>query len=52
VDVVVALGSNLGDRRAHLHWAVDRLRDRLSDLRVSSYIETEPVGVPTRSRRI
>jgi 2-amino-4-hydroxy-6-hydroxymethyldihydropteridine diphosphokinase len=46
VRVVVALGSNLGDRRGHLHWAVDRLRDLLSDLRVSSYIETEPVGVP------
>ena len=45
-SVVVALGSNLGDRRAHLDWAVDRLRDLLSDLRVSSYIETEPVGVP------
>ena len=46
VDVVVALGSNLGDRRTHLDWAVDHLRDRLSDFCVSSYIETEPVGVP------
>jgi 2-amino-4-hydroxy-6-hydroxymethyldihydropteridine diphosphokinase len=46
VRVVVALGSNLGDRRGHLDWAVDRLRALLSDLRVSSYIETEPVGVP------
>lgn len=44
--VVVALGSNLGDRREHLDWAVERLRALLSDLRVSSYIETEPVGVP------
>jgi 2-amino-4-hydroxy-6-hydroxymethyldihydropteridine diphosphokinase len=46
VRVVVALGSNLGDRREHLDWAVERLRALLSDLRVSSYIETEPVGVP------
>jgi 2-amino-4-hydroxy-6-hydroxymethyldihydropteridine diphosphokinase len=46
VRVVVALGSNLGDRRGHLDWAVERLRHLLSDLRVSSYIETEPVGVP------
>jgi 2-amino-4-hydroxy-6-hydroxymethyldihydropteridine diphosphokinase len=46
VRVVVALGSNLGDRRGHLDWAVERLRPLLSDLRVSSYIETEPVGVP------
>ncbi len=44
--VVVALGSNLGDRRGHLDWAVERLRHLLSGLRVSSYIETEPVGVP------
>jgi 2-amino-4-hydroxy-6-hydroxymethyldihydropteridine diphosphokinase len=46
VRVVVALGSNLGDRRGHLDWAVERLRHLLSGLRVSSYIETEPVGVP------
>jgi len=42
----IALGSNLGDRRAHLEWAVDRLRELLSDLRVSSFIETEPVDMP------
>jgi 2-amino-4-hydroxy-6-hydroxymethyldihydropteridine diphosphokinase len=42
----IALGSNLGDRRAHLEWAVDRLRELLTNLRVSSLIETEPVDVP------
>ena len=42
----IALGSNLGDRRAHLEWAVDRLRELLTNLRVSSFIETEPVDVP------
>lgn len=42
----IALGSNLGDRRAHLERAVDRLREVLSNLRVSSFIETEPVDVP------
>jgi 2-amino-4-hydroxy-6-hydroxymethyldihydropteridine diphosphokinase len=46
VRVVVALGSNLGDRRGHLDWAVDRLRGLLTNLRVSSYLETDPVGVP------
>ncbi|MCC7418085.1 MAG: 2-amino-4-hydroxy-6-hydroxymethyldihydropteridine diphosphokinase [Acidobacteria bacterium] len=42
--VAVALGSNLGDRRAHLDYAVSRLRQILTDLRVSCYVETEPVG--------
>lgn len=42
--VAVALGSNLGDRQAHLDFAVARLRLTLSDLRLSSIIETEPVG--------
>ena len=44
--VAVALGSNLGDRRTHLDFAVSRLRDLLSDLRVSSYHETDPVDAP------
>ena len=44
--VALALGSNLGDRRAHLMWAVDRLGAVLSGLRASFFIETEPVDVP------
>jgi 2-amino-4-hydroxy-6-hydroxymethyldihydropteridine diphosphokinase len=43
--VAVALGSNLGDRRAHLDYAVGRLRSLLDDLRVSTYHETDPVGL-------
>ena len=46
--VAIALGSNLGDRRAHLDYAVSRLRESISNLRVSSYHETEPVGVAGR----
>ena len=46
-ETVIALGSNLGDRRAHLEWAIDRLRGLLTNLRVSSFIETEPVDVPS-----
>jgi 2-amino-4-hydroxy-6-hydroxymethyldihydropteridine diphosphokinase len=45
-EVAIALGSNLGDRRGHLAWAVDALAARLADLRVSAVIETEPFGVP------
>jgi 2-amino-4-hydroxy-6-hydroxymethyldihydropteridine diphosphokinase len=43
--VAIALGSNLGDRRAHLDHAVGRLRQLLRDLHVSRYHETTPVGV-------
>ena len=42
----IALGSNLGDRDAHLAWAVERLAEHLTDLRLSSILETEPVDVP------
>jgi 2-amino-4-hydroxy-6-hydroxymethyldihydropteridine diphosphokinase len=44
--VAIALGSNLGDRRAHLDFAVARLTDAIQNLLVSSYHETEPVDVP------
>jgi 2-amino-4-hydroxy-6-hydroxymethyldihydropteridine diphosphokinase len=43
--VAVALGSNVGDRSSHLTFAVERLRGLLSAFRVSSFIETAPVGV-------
>ena len=44
--VALALGSNLGDRRAHLQWAVDELRRLLRNVRASEPIETEPEDVP------
>ena len=44
--VAVALGSNLGDRRGHLDYAVTRLRSILQGIRVSSYVETVPADVP------
>ena len=47
---VVALGSNQGDRCAHLVYAVSRLRKLLSDLRVSSFLETEPLEVEPQPR--
>ena len=43
--VAISLGSNLGDRRAHLEYAIDALRLDLSDVSVSSFLETTPVGV-------
>ena len=46
VIAAVGLGSNLGDRAAHLNFAVSRLRPLLGDLRVSRFYETVPVGAP------
>jgi 2-amino-4-hydroxy-6-hydroxymethyldihydropteridine diphosphokinase len=43
--VAIALGSNLGDRRAHLDFAASRLSSSFANLRVSQYHETRPVGV-------
>jgi 2-amino-4-hydroxy-6-hydroxymethyldihydropteridine diphosphokinase len=45
IRVAIALGSNLGDRASHLSFAVERLRTALRDFRVSSFIDTNPVGV-------
>lgn len=49
--VAVALGSNLGDRAAHLDYAVSRLAPFLASLRVSSYHDTDPVGTPDPQAR-
>jgi len=46
VPVAVALGSNLGDRVAHLSWAVAELAQLVDRLRVSSFEWTAPVDVP------
>ena len=43
--VAIALGSNLGDRRAHLEYAIDALRLDLTEISVSTFHETQPVGV-------
>jgi 2-amino-4-hydroxy-6-hydroxymethyldihydropteridine diphosphokinase len=44
--VAIGIGTNLGDRREQMAFAVERLTELLGDLRVSSVIETEPVGAP------
>ena len=42
--MAVALGSNLGPRREHLLYAVERLRPILAGLLVSDFIDTAPHG--------
>ena len=41
----ISLGSNIGDRRAHLDYAIDALQLDLTDLSASPFVETQPVGV-------
>lgn len=47
--VVIALGSNLGDRRWHLSRALHALRSVVHVVRVSSFHETEAVDSPPGS---
>ena len=42
--VAIALGSNLGDRRAALAFASERLTSLLTEAVLSDIIETDPVG--------
>ena len=49
--VAIALGSNLGDRRAHLDFAIAELSKLLTDVRVSSIIESDPLDVPDEQPR-
>jgi 2-amino-4-hydroxy-6-hydroxymethyldihydropteridine diphosphokinase len=44
--VAIALGSNLGDRAAHLAWALEALGRHLTELRASPLEETAPLDVP------
>jgi 2-amino-4-hydroxy-6-hydroxymethyldihydropteridine diphosphokinase len=46
----VAVGSNLGNRRANLEAAIDLVLPHLRSALVSSFIETEPVGVGDQPR--
>ncbi len=48
--VYLALGSNLGDRRANLGAAVERLREHVTIEALSSLYETEPAYVTDQPR--
>jgi 2-amino-4-hydroxy-6-hydroxymethyldihydropteridine diphosphokinase len=45
IAVAIALGSNLGPRTTHLHFARTRLAEGLIHMRASSVHETDPVDV-------
>lgn len=46
LKIAIALGSNLGDRHGQLKGAIAALGPAFSNLRVSSFYDTEPVNVP------
>lgn len=48
--IYLALGSNLGDRRANLAAAIQRLRNAIEINSISSVYETEPVGYTEQPR--
>lgn len=48
--VAIGLGSNLGDRAAHLWFAAERLRTILTGVRLSEFVETDPIGVAPQPR--
>ncbi len=50
VRVAIALGSNLGDRESNLQQAVRQIAAFIHDLRVSSFHDTQPVGVGAQPR--
>lgn len=50
-SVLVALGSNLGDRRWFLRRAIHEMRCVVNLVRVSAFLETEPVDAPPGSPR-
>jgi 2-amino-4-hydroxy-6-hydroxymethyldihydropteridine diphosphokinase len=48
--VAVALGSNLGDRERYLQEAATRMTASITNLHLSSFHDTEPVGVGAQPR--
>ena len=50
-EVYLSLGSNLGDREATLHEAINLLQQRAGEvLRTSSFLETDPWGFQSPNR--
>ncbi len=50
-SVLIALGSNLGDREWNLRRAIDALRSVIDVVRISTIMETDPVDAPPGSPR-
>jgi 2-amino-4-hydroxy-6-hydroxymethyldihydropteridine diphosphokinase len=42
--IYLSLGTNLGDKKENLQYAVNLLSEKINILKISSFYETEPVG--------
>lgn len=42
--IFLGLGSNVGDKKQNLEKTISKLRERISDIKVSKFYETEPWG--------
>lgn len=50
MKIVIALGSNLGDRNRYIDSAIEKIREDIVISKLSSLIETDPVGGPEQGR--
>ena len=50
--IAIALGSNVGDRQQYIHGSIASLAAFVSDLRLSTLIETDPIDMPGTPRRV
>lgn len=44
VEVIVWLGSSMWDKKSYLDWACEHIKKISENFRVSTYIESEPIG--------
>lgn len=50
MKVVLALGSNLGNRESNLNGAIENLEKFIAIKKISNFVETEPIGGPEQGR--
>lgn len=50
MKVVIALGSNLGERERFIDSAIEALKSQVDVLKISTLIETDPVGGPEQGK--
>ena len=50
MKVVIALGSNLGERESFINSAIEAMKGQIAISRISTLIETDPVGGPEQGK--
>ena len=52
VKIYLALGSNVGDREENINRAISLLSEKIKNIKVASFYETEPVGYTKQNKFI